>query len=131
MTYSKWPIFRTGLNASPRTFIDPKALTATQKMELARNRIWGNYVGGNGRSGYKELKRTWTGRARSTYYQFHNLKMIYPFISSWESQNKTKEKYEERKNRIFMRGIKIGAKRGGDSKMGMSMFEQAQTEKKQ
>ena len=68
MTYNRWPVFRTGYNASPRTFINPAALTPTQKMELARNRIWGNYVGGNGRSGYKELKKNWVGRSRAVYY---------------------------------------------------------------
>ena len=124
MTYSRFPVFKTGYNASPRTFINPQALTPTQKMELARNRIWGNYVGGNSRSGYKELKRAWSGRTRDLYYEFANLRMLYPFISKWEDQNKKKEKYEERKTRIFMRGIKIGAKRGGDSKSGMSLFEQ-------
>ena len=51
--------------------------------------------------------------------------MIYPFIDNWEDQNKKKEKYELRKNRIFMRGIKIGAKRGGDSNSSMSVFEQS------
>ena len=34
-------------------------------------------------------------------------------------------KYEERKQRIYMRGVKIGTKRGGDSGKGMQMFEQS------
>ena len=50
--------------------------------------------------------------------------MVYPFIDNWESYNKQKATYQERKQRIFMRGIKIGAKRGGDSKTGMNIFEQ-------
>ena len=92
-------------------------------MELARNRVWGNYVGGNARSGYKELKAPWRGRAKSMYYEMHSLKMVYPWIDSWDKWNAKKVKFEERKQRIFMRGIKIGAKRGGDSKSGMSLFE--------
>ena len=40
--------------------------------------------------------------------------MIYPFLENWEEQNKKKLKYEERKNRIFMRGIKIGVKRSSN-----------------
>ena len=124
MTYSRWPIFKTGLNASARTHINPAALSPTQKMELARNRIWGNYVGGNTRSGFKDMKKLWAGRAKAQYYEFANLKMVYPFVDEWEDHNKKKIKYEDRKNRIFMRGIKIGAKRGSDSGKGMSMFEQ-------
>ena len=53
-------------------------------MELARNRIWGNYVGGNYASGYKELKKLSAGRAKEHYYEHHDLKMIYPFIDKWE-----------------------------------------------
>ena len=49
--------------------------------------------------------------------------MIYPFISDWEKVNKLKEKYEERKGRIYMRGIKIGSKRVGNAQKGMAMFE--------
>ena len=83
-------------------------------MELNRNRIWGNYVGGNARSGFKEIKKLWAGRAKAQYYEQANLKMIYPFLENWEEQNKKKLKYEERKNRIFMRGIKIGVKRSSN-----------------
>ena len=115
MTYGRFPSFKTGFNATRRTHINPDALTPTQKMELARNRVWGNYVGGNARSGYKELKAPWRGKAKGQYYEFHDLKMMYPFISTWEDQNKKKMKYEERKNRIFMRGIKVGVRRGGNS----------------
>ena len=99
-------------------------------MELARNRIWGNYVGGNYASGFKELKKLSAGRAKQHYYEHHDLKMIYPFIDKWEEQNKKKEKYELRKNRIFMRGIKIGARRGGDSNSSMSVFEQSKRQDK-
>ena len=63
MGHIRFPNWRTGLNPSPRTFYNPQALSPTQKMELARNRIWGNYVGGNGRSGFRELKSLWAGRA--------------------------------------------------------------------
>ena len=124
MTYGRWPAFRTGYNQSRRTHINPEALTPTQKMELARNRIWGNMIGGNFRSGYKELKRPWVGRAKGQYYEFHNMKAFYPFISNWADHNKKKMKYEERKNRIFMRGIKIGARKASDSKSAMEMFQQ-------
>ena len=91
-------------------------------MELSRNRIWGNYVGGNVRSGYKELKRPWAARAKASYYEHANLKMLFPFFDKWEEHNKKKLKYEERKNRIFMRGIKVGVRQGG-GQSNMAMFE--------
>jgi len=50
--------------------------------------------------------------------------MVYPWIDNWDDRNKKKTKYEERKSRIFMRGIKIGVKRTGNVNKNMSMFEQ-------
>ena len=73
--------------------IDPKALTPSQKMLLARNRIWGNYVGGAYRSGFKQMRQQWQGRAHEVYYDMAELKMVYPFIDNWESYNKQKATY--------------------------------------
>lgn len=56
------------------------------------------------------------------WYKLHDLKMIYPWIDNWEDRNKKKLKYEERKSRIFMRGIKIGVKRTVSNK-SMTSFE--------
>lgn len=39
--------------------------------------------------------------------------MIFPFVFDFEKRNDKKIKFEERRARIFMRGVKIGAKRGG------------------
>ena len=75
---------------------------------LTRNRIWGNIVGGGVRSGYKELKKPLMGPAVASRYDYSRLEDIYPFVQDWEKRNKTKEKYQERKLRIFMRGMKIG-----------------------
>lgn len=50
--------------------------------------------------------------------------MIYPFVNDWEKINEKKEKYQERRMRIFMRGVKIGNKKGGaGAVVGMSVFE--------
>lgn len=92
-------------------------------MMLARNRIWGNIVGGNERSGYKELKKQLQGAARSQYYQYHELRFMFPFVKEWEAINDKKMKFQERRQRIFMRGVKIGVKKGGGSMFGMSVFE--------
>ena len=73
--------------------------------------------------GYKELKEQLQGNARAQYYKFHDLRMIYPFVNNWEAINDKKMKFQERRQRIFMRGVKIGAKKGGGSNFGMSVFE--------
>jgi hypothetical protein len=93
-------------------------------MMLSRNRIWGNIVGGNVRSGYKELKKPLRGQAMISNYEQSQLKMMYPFVQDWSRKNDLKEKYQSRKLRIFMRGMKIGQQKGkGKSMDAMSVFE--------
>ena len=93
---------------------------------LTRNRIWGNIVGAGDRSGYKEMARGLQGKTKKSYYEFESLKLQYPFIAQWEKQNKQKEKYQDRKLRIFMRGMKVGQQKGkGASMQAMSVFEMA------
>lgn len=55
--------------------------------------------------------------------------MMYPYVNEWEKQQEKKEKHQERRMRIFMRGVKIGSKKGGTQITTMSMFEM-QTKKK-
>ena len=42
-------------------------------MILTRNRIWGNIIGDNYRSGYKELKLHVCGKKKMTDYEFFDL----------------------------------------------------------
>lgn len=93
-------------------------------MWLARNRIWGNIIGNNYRSGYKELKKGISGPSRGAYYEFSDLKSMYPFIHDWDRFNTNKEKHQERRQRILQRTEKIGAKKGlGNNAQGMQIFE--------
>jgi hypothetical protein len=90
---------------------------------LSRNRIWGNIVGGNVRSGWKELKKPMLGRFVMTQYEQGRLSMMFPFLANWDKRNSLKEKYQQRKLRIFMRGMKIGQQKGkGMSMDAMSVF---------
>ena len=66
-------------------------------MWLTRNRIWGNMIGANSRSGYKELKKAVSGPSRGAYYEFHDLKTIYPWIKDYAKINTRKLKYEGRR----------------------------------
>ncbi len=63
--------------------------------------------------GFKELKKQLIGPARAQYYKFHDLRMIYPFVKEWDKIDEKKTKYQDRKMRIFMRGVKVGRKQGG------------------
>jgi len=51
MVYIRLPSFKTGIAPSNATRFNTETYTATQKLWLARNRIWGNVIGGNDRSG--------------------------------------------------------------------------------
>ena len=48
---------------------------------------------------------------------------MYPFVDDWDAQEKKKLKFEAKKQRIFMRGIKIGKKLEGGGRRGMGIFE--------
>lgn len=59
-----------------------------------------------------------------TWYEQSNLKSMYPFVNNWARKNDLKEKYQSRKLRIFMRGMKIGQQKGkGKAMDAMSVFE--------
>ena len=69
MVFIRVPTFKTGIAPSMKhTFNQLGNYTPTQKLTLTRNRIWGNIIGGNVRSGYKELKKPTTGHVKATYY---------------------------------------------------------------
>ena len=132
MVYIRLPTWKSAINPSTKhTFNQEGNFTPLQKMMLARNRIWGNIVGGNDRSGFKEVSKPTKGKAQLSQYEFSRLNLMYPFIHRWERRNKIKDKYQERKLRIFMRGMKIGQSKGvGKSMSAMSVFEQGGKDKK-
>ena len=127
MVYIRVPTFKTAINPSLKhTYAQDGNFTPLQKMMLTRNRIWGNIVGGNERSGYKELRKPLAGQSLLRNYQFNQLRFMFPFIRDYSKLNYRKEKYQDRKLRIFMRGMKIGQQKGaGKSMAGMAMFEMA------
>jgi len=52
MVYVRFPNIKTGIAPSALMAVDPKNLTATQKVMLSRNRIWGNMLGSAHKNGY-------------------------------------------------------------------------------
>ena len=93
MVYIRLPNFKVGINPSNATRFNTDAYTATQKLWLTRNRIWGNIIGGNERSGYKELKVQLQGAARGQFHKFSDLRMIYPFVNEYDAINDKKMKF--------------------------------------
>ena len=127
MVYMRLPTWKTGMNPSVlHTFDQTGNFTPMQKLMLTRNRIWGNVVGGNIRSGYKEVSTPLKGRYYGVRYEFSRLDHLQPFIHNWDKRNLLKDKYQNRKLRIFMRGMKIGKQKGVGSTMdAMSVFEKS------
>ena len=92
-------------------------------MLLSRNRIWGNMMGSGYRTGYKDLKMNFPAMPMSLNYEQARLEMMFPFVKDWGRLERKKMKYEAKKSRIFMRGIKIGRKMEGGGRRGMGIFE--------
>mmetsp|Transcript_13928 Transcript_13928/g.21717 ORF Transcript_13928/g.21717 Transcript_13928/m.21717 type:complete len:125 (-) Transcript_13928:29-403(-) len=92
-------------------------------MTLTRNRIWGNMIGGNERSGFKELRKPLMGPYLMQRYEFSRLSMMQPHLKEWGRRNYLKEKYQSRKMRIFMRGMKVGKKQEAQKMSSMSLFD--------
>ena len=88
MVYIRLPTWKTAINPSMKHRFDQSGnFTPMQKLMLTRNRIWGNIVGGNERSGYKELRTGLKGKSIANYYEFAMLEDHYPFLKKWEKQN--------------------------------------------
>ena len=124
MVVVRFPAMKSGINPSNKTAINPEKLTPSQKVMFTRNRIWGNVIGGNLNSGYSTMSKPLKGEKMVSYYELSYIKMIFPFVDNLETRNKSKLKFEDRKKRIFMRGIKIGNKRKGTTDKGMALFTQ-------
>ena len=92
MVYLRVPTWKTAINPSTKHRFDQNGnFTPLQKMMLTRNRIWGNMVGGNVRSGFKELKTPMKGRYMAARYEFSRINQFNPFIKNWEKMNKNKD----------------------------------------
>ena len=74
MVFLRLPTFKTAINPSNlHRFNQNGEYTPLQKMILTRNRIWGNVIGDNHRSGYKELKKHVCGKKMMADYEFFDL----------------------------------------------------------
>ena len=126
MVYIRHPTFKTAINVSRKaTFDQAGNFTPIQKMELARNRIWGTVTGGNVRRGYKEMKAELIGPFIKNRYKDNSLRDMFPIMQRYEKYTYKKEKFHERMMRVYMRGVKIGRKSELKNMTSMKVFEMA------
>lgn len=121
--------FKTGSRPNPRLAFNMENLTPFQKMQLTYCRIWGTSIGDNIKSGiiniinlgFKYLKKK-----HSSVQSNLNWGAIprdhMPWVDDYSVQNMKKLSYIERRERILMRGVKIGQRKGIDGAGKFSMF---------
>mmetsp|Transcript_7315 Transcript_7315/g.10811 ORF Transcript_7315/g.10811 Transcript_7315/m.10811 type:complete len:142 (+) Transcript_7315:19-444(+) len=104
--------FKTRVPPSPITRIDPKNLTPTDKLTLARSRIWGEIIGGNKRSGLSYLKKPLSGEGRVNYFKYAMHEMYLPFKDPKSEESKyIDEKRRARNSRKGKQGITAPSKK--------------------
>ena len=153
MVYIKLPCFKTGvtpnkvrdmhlkvkvslcpLNPLFLQYANPKykdhweakyyKLSPKDKLSLARNRIWGNKIGGMGfKNGYSHISRHWKIYEMNNYYKHTQYNLLFPEVVDHETQNEMMEKYEYRRLRADIREMKLGNKPMNDEGSSMSVFE--------
>ena len=117
--------FKTGINPSIKQQFKLATLTPTQKLQLTSCRIFNTTISdqyGTGRTAIKSR----IGNSRQEHYRYLTLREFNPFIEEYPLEQEYKrEKFERRKQRVLMRGVKIGNRRsalqGGDN---MNIFSQ-------
>ena len=97
---------------------------STDKLTLARNRIWGNVLTGDVKTGHNWFKKDWKVRRMNNDYQFTQMRNHFPGLRDFEKKAYLMEKYHYRKLRSEMRNMKVGSK-SVDLTEGstMAMFE--------
>ncbi len=115
--------FKSGTNPNPRFKFDMNNLTGKQKLELVYCRIWGTNIGDGMRSGAQILRKK-TPYVKAHLYDNAIEKLIMPWLDEYSTEYKNKIKFEERRQRVLMRGIKIGRKKIIGSNSASSIFDQ-------
>ena len=115
--------FKSGTNPNPRFKFDMNNLTGKQKLELVYCRIWGTNIGDGMRSGAQILRKK-IPYLKAHLYDNAIEKQIMPWLDDYSIDAYKKFKFEERRQRVLMRGIKIGRKKLVSSSSASSIFNQ-------
>ena len=128
MVQIKLTNFNTGNFYNPRSYLNINNLSPYQKMQLVRCRIWGTTIPDNLPSGtsnwfklgLSRFKRS-LRRIRAHLYEDAIPTDHFPWVDDLEHLGQEKLRKSERRDRILLRGIKIGRKKVDlyNSRMGM------------
>lgn len=118
--------FKTGINPCEKMFYNATMLTPTQKLKLASCRIFNTTIGDGFNSGRKALKlKSYDSTKLEDLYKYINVKEFSPYLEHYPEREEWKEmKFERRKQRILMRGVKIGNKKASASTGSLDVFSQ-------
>lgn len=83
--------WKTAVGASLISSFTPKDLTPTQKMILARSRIWGDVIGGNMKAGHRIAKKTMPCENMLGYFDDAFEDWIFPFELQDEDSDEENE----------------------------------------
>lgn len=126
MVQAKLTNFKTGTIPSPRRLFNMTKLTPTQQLQLVYCRIWGTTIPDNFRSGMKYFRKNIL-HGKAGEYENAVTTDLFPELDDHDEVYEDKLKAEHRRQRIIMRGIKIGQRRGGAADTTMSIFDTKKT----
>ena len=76
---SAFETYRVAFHPSILSRITPKNLTATQKMMMAKARIWNEVIGGNEKTGLRIARQRFKGPSMIRYFDYGIHEFLFPF----------------------------------------------------
>ena len=123
MPYLRFANFKTGSTPSKLQKFDMNNLTGSQKLDLIKTRIFGTMIGDERRTGLQFIKKQMRGKRRAQYYELTDLRKEFPWHVDSEKELYDWSKFQRRKLRTLMRGIKVGKGKGGMKSDAIAMFD--------
>jgi hypothetical protein len=91
-------VFKIAFRPSVLSRFTPNQLTPTQKMQLARARIWTEIIGGNLRTGHRIARKPFKGPGMEDYFDYSFPEFIYPFKHVPDEFNDELDEFREIRN---------------------------------
>lgn len=120
------PRFKTGRQPSIKKQFDLSNLTPTQKLQLTSNRIFMTTIPDGFKSGRKAIRDTQFSSynaAKSSILDYNDIIPRGSIYDNVEKRRILEDSFERRRQRILMRGVKLGVKRSSGSD-NMGIFSQ-------
>lgn len=125
MVYLKWINYKTGKHLFEGQLVNYVKPTPSDKLKLTACRIFGTSLNYGQPTGMNEWKKTPTQAARAVVnpYPINDERRVYPYYYDKVLMDRRKEKFEQKKMKILMKGIKLGKKKGGQKMTLMDIYE--------